>query len=267
MKKHVVVSYIVQTNKLGTEWDGYKFIMLSDYHNNSYGVDTDKVIADIKTCNPDAILIAGDIYTGEAGLDNKNAEYLMEKLSKQYEIYFGLGNHEHRLNVYQEKYGKMYEQFEKHMEKCGVHVLINDSIKLSKGNSAINITGLCIAHSHYRKFKHVPMESGYMEKMLGKSNEEYFQILLAHNPVYFKEYAEWGADLILSGHLHGGMAKIPGFGGVIAPNYRLFPKYDSGMYEEYGSTMILGAGIGTHTINLRPFNPAEIVEITIRSCK
>lgn len=267
MKKHVVVSYTVQTNKLGPEWDGYKFIMLSDYHNNSYGVDADKVLEDIDMLKPEAILVAGDIYTGEAGLDNRHAEYLISELAEKYDVYFGVGNHEHRLGVYPEKYGNMYERFEKFQKKCGVKLLINESIKLTRKNSTICINGLQIDHGYYRKFKRVPMEEGYMEKTLGKAKEEYFQILLAHNPVYFREYAEWGADLILSGHLHGGMAKIPGIGGIIAPNYRLFPKYDSGMYEEYGSTMILGAGIGTHTIHIRPFNPAEIVEVTIQSCK
>lgn len=267
MKRHVVTSYTVNTKKLGKEWDGYKFIMLSDYHNNSYGVNPQKVLSDIDRCKPDSIMIAGDIYTGKAGLDNKAAEDFIRNLSEKHAVYYGVGNHEQRMGTRPEIYGDMYERFVRHMKDCGVKLLLNESHALTRGNSTLNVTGLQIENDFYQKFHYVSMPGKYMEETLGRADEKQFQLLLAHNPVYFKEYADWGADLVLSGHLHGGMAKIPGFGGIIAPNYRLFPKYDSGMYEEHGSIMILGAGIGTHTINMRPFNPAEIVEVTIRTCK
>lgn len=267
LKKHRIVSYSVKTAKLGKEWDGYRFVLLSDYHNNSYGVNPQKVYADIDGIMPDSIMIAGDIYTGKAGLSNKEAEEFVCRLSEKYTVYYGVGNHEQRMGAHPEKYGDMYERFVSHMKKCGVKLLRNESVPLKKGSSVLNITGLEIENDFYKKFQSVSLPHGYLEKTLGKPDREQFQLLLAHNPVYFKEYADWGADLILSGHLHGGMAKIPGFGGIIAPNYRLFPKYDSGMYEEYKSTMILSAGIGTHTINIRPFNPAEIVAVTIHACK
>lgn len=49
---------------------------------------------------------------------------------------------------------------------------------------------------------------------------------------FFDAYAGWGADLTLSGHIHGGIVRIPGIGGVISTSYRLFPKYDGGYYEQ-----------------------------------
>ena len=63
------------------------------------------------------------------------------------------------------------------------------------------------------------MPEGAIKERIGNRDPEAFQVLLAHNPSYMKEYLAWGADLILSGHLHGGMVRIPGIGGVIGPDY------------------------------------------------
>ena len=55
--------------------------------------------------------------------------------------------------------------------------------------------------------------------------------------------------------------KLPFLGGVISPALRLFPKYDGGEFKEGKSTMILGRGLGTHTLPIRIFNPGELVVI------
>ena len=96
---------------------------------------------------------------------------------------------------------------------------------------------------------------------LGEPCAEKYTVLLAHNPDFFPVYAEWGADLVLSGHVHGGMVRIPGWKGVVSPNIRFFPKYDGGKFEEGKSTMILSRGLGMHTIPVRLFNPGELIVI------
>ena len=67
-------------------------------------------------------------------------------------------------------------------------------------------------------------------------------------------YKEWGSDLILSGHLHGGCVRLPGIGGVITPQAFLFPKYSGEMTVEREQTIIVSKGLGTHTFNVRLFN-------------
>ena len=76
--------------------------------------------------------------------------------------------------------------------------------------------------------------------------------------MYFDNYAAWGADLTVSGHLHGGIIRIPGIGGVISPQAKLFPKYDAGHFRKDGKDLIVSRGLGTHTVNIRIFNPAEL---------
>ena len=68
-----------------------------------------------------------------------------------------------------------------------------------------------------------------------------------------------GADLTVSGHVHGGIIRVPLWGkGVASPNIRLFPKYDGGLFFEKGKTMLLSRGLGIHTIPFRLFNPGEL---------
>ena len=63
----------------------------------------------------------------------------------------------------------------------------------------------------------------------------------------------------MAGHVHGGIARVPIWGkGVLSPALRLFPKYDGGIFREGNAVMILSRGMGTHTIPIRVFNPAEL---------
>ena len=68
---------------------------------------------------------------------------------------------------------------------------------------------------------------------------------------------------MLSGHVHGGIMRLPLLGGVLSPSLRFFPKYDGGLFREGGSRMILGRGLGSHTIPVRVFNPGELVVIEL----
>ena len=127
----------------------------------------------------------------------------------------------------------------------------------------IRITGLDMSRDYYKRFKKFPMDSSYLPKSLGKIKEEKYEILLAHNPDYFEEYAAWGADLVFSGHVHGGMMRLPVLGGVVSPAVRLFPKYDGGLFKQGKSTMILSRGLGMHTIPIRIFNPGELILVNL----
>ena len=84
--------------------------------------------------------------------------------------------------------------------------------------------------------------TGNQEKQLETTEnfaDNSYHILLAHNPFYMEAYKEWGADLILSGHLHGGCVRLPGIGGVITPQAFLFPKYSGEMTVEGEQTIIV----------------------------
>ena len=72
---------------------------------------------------------------------------------------------------------------------------------------------------------------------------------------------------VLSGHLHGGIIRLPGIGGLITPQAIPFPKYSGEMTTEGEQTIIVSRGLGTHTINLRFLNEAEMIVIHLRGEK
>lgn len=255
--RFVVVEYEFTDKRIRKDC---RAVLLSDLHNKCYGKENERLIAAIRELKPDMILVAGDIPTAKPGKSLDIAIHLMEELAKDYPIYYGNGNHEHRMKIYPEHYGEMHEEYDKALKEMGVCRLVNTNVTLEE--YGITVFGSEIDKFYYKRFGVQPMEEEYLTSILGSPKEDSYNVLLAHNPDYFPKYASWGADLVLAGHVHGGMVRLPIIGkGVVSPNVRLFPKYDGGLFRENKSNMLLSRGLGMHTIPIRVFNPGEILVI------
>lgn len=231
-------------------------VVLADLHNKSFGKGNERLLGKIHEIHPDMVLIAGDmIYAKPGGDFQKTAEFL-KQLADEYPVFYGIGNHEHRLELYPQVYGTMHSDFWEAVQHKNIVPLINRNVLLEQ--RGICIYGAQIDKFFYKRFSVQHMEKEYLEKLLGEPKENCFNVLLAHNPDYFENYAEWGADLVLSGHVHGGIVRLPFLGGVLSPACRLFPKYDGGLFRKGKCTMLLSRGLGTHTIPVRLFNPGEL---------
>ena len=239
-----------------------KAVVLADLHNKRYGKENERLLQAIDEIRPDMILIAGDILTAKPKASLETAVDLLTKLSGKYPIYYGNGNHEHRLKLYPENYGDMAERYEEALQKIGIRRLVNEHTVLEE--SGICIYGSEIDKLYYKRFGIQPMDPEYLKSLLGQPSAEKYTILIAHNPDYFPKYADWGADLVLAGHVHGGMVRVPIWGkGVVSPNVRLFPKYDGGEFTLGKTRMLLSRGLGMHTIPIRLFNPGEVLEVDL----
>ena len=235
-------------------------VVITDLHNKSFGRNNELLLAAIREQTPDFILVGGDIPTAKPGKSLDIAISFLRELTKEYTVYYANGNHEHRMKLYPETYGDMWERYESALKELGVKLLVNEKVELPE--CGLCIYGSEIEKKYYIRFKTAQMDESYMESILGKKEEKYYNILLAHNPDYFPQYAVWGADLVLSGHVHGGMVRIPFWGkGVVSPKVSFFPKYDGGVFRQGNSTMLLGRGLGMHTIPVRTFNPGELLVI------
>jgi hypothetical protein len=242
-----------------------RFVMISDLHNKVYGNKNDKILEAVDKINPDFVILAGDLVTSKPHEDMTPGISLINDLAKKYKVYYGLGNHESKLKWESYKFENMYEVLKTSTDKENIIRLENDAATLPEYN--INITGLDLGLQYFAHFRLRKMEDGYLEKTLPKLDKSKCNLLIAHNPDYFEEYAQWGADLVLSGHVHGGIMKLPLVGGVIAPSYRIFPKYDGGIFRSGKTTMLLGRGMGSHTLPFRFFNPAELYAVTLKPLK
>ena len=256
--RFVVVRYQIKNNKIKGK---FRAVVLADLHDKQYGKENALLLSEIERLQPDCIWIAGDIPTAVPGRKLDRALHFLEALGAKYPICYGNGNHEQRMKLYPETYGNMAEEYAKGLEKTGISPLVNESHEIKDYNMVV--FGVEIGREYYKRFSTLSMDEAYLEGLLGKVDPNRFNVLLAHNPDYFDAYASWGADLVLAGHVHGGMVRIPGWKGVVSPAVRLFPKYDGGMFKKEHSIMILSRGLGMHTIPIRLFNPAEIVVVEL----
>lgn len=257
------VHFEIQSPKL-RDMDEKKIIFLSDLHNHVYGEENGELLDAIKKEEPDFIFIGGDVLVSNDKQSYMPALQFVKKLAPICPVYYANGNHEQRLKEKPEKYNLSYAAYRRILQEAGAHFLENDSQEFDWNGIPVRLTGLEIPLGCYKHFRNVKLYEHELEEIIGESKENVFEILMAHNPTYVNVYREWGADLILSGHLHGGTVRLPVIGGIIAPNFHIFPKYSGDMYEVGDTTVVVSKGLGTHTINIRLFNPAELVVLHLK---
>ncbi|MCD7842186.1 MAG: metallophosphoesterase, partial [Lachnospiraceae bacterium] len=236
-----------------------RVVVLADLHDTVYGTDNAQLYAAVKEQKPDLILIAGDMVTASRRADFGASAALLEALAAEFPVYYGMGNHESRIAERSAEYGFRYEDYQRRLLKAGVVFLEDDSLTLPQFHIVLHGLELEECYYHQKGKKRLPTD--YLRHKFGMAEESYFHLLIAHNPDYFPQYAEWGADLTVSGHVHGGIVRLPVLGGVISTSFRLFPKYDGGLFTFQGTAMVISRGLGSHTIPLRMFNPGECVVI------
>lgn len=258
--------YIIKNQKIPKEFDGYNIVQVSDLHSKSFGKNNEKLLKKISELKPDIVVITGDLVDGE----NNNYDValdFMRKLVELYRVYYIIGNHEQKalLKKYKQEYKKIY--FSKLHEMDFVN-LDNKKVEIQRGSSYINLYGLTVPYSCYKylfqKDENTDIDRGFLEKSLGELDKNQYNILLSHTPFYFEEFEKWGADLILCGHVHGGIIRLPFVGGLLSPNREFLPKYDLGEYIKNKSTMIVSKGLGGSKVLIRINCKPEVVSIKLK---
>lgn len=251
------VHYHLQSKKLRAP---VKIVMLADLHNQLYGEHNAILLENIRNQCPDFVCLAGDILTGHPNAPYAAAQETVKALAKEYPVFYGLGNHEARIKHHPEIYGTRYEDYMAPLKILGVRVLENENAAITIGKNHFRIYGYDLPMKYFEKFNRYVFDEKQIEEVLGKCevSDDCYSILLAHNPVYFKQYAAWGAQLTLSGHLHGGLIRLPFIGGIITPQVKLFPRYSAGEYSIGEKKMVVSRGLGTHAVLIRLNNPPEL---------
>lgn len=262
MRDFQVTHYSVKSEKISAESGGFTFAVISDLHSNSYGIDLHRLNREIDAVKPDAVLLTGDIFNRSYKEQPSDTLKYLVTLAKHFPVFYGIGNHEYDMKIEPEEYGYKYQTIKEYLEGSGIVFLEDETVFLEKGNDRIALSGVMIDSVFYKRNAPV-MGSGLMDMHLGMPDTENFNLLLAHNPDYFRNYSEWGADLVLSGHLHGGTIRFPNKGGLISPRFKIFPEYDGGIYKNRKSTMIVSRGMGAHTVKLRINNKPELIILKV----
>lgn len=269
--RFIFVEYLIESPKIKREM---LIPLLSDLHSQSYGPGNEKLIRAILSKKPYCVLSCGDLYTSSKKASIEPALDLLEGLSLKVPVIISEGNHESKTRIQPKYFKGRYEDYCNRVDEIskrgkGIVRLLNESAYVLDPDTdepLLCVTGFSLENQYFKHFRHVPLPKGYIYERLSAPSEDMFNVLLAHNPLYSEYYAEWGADLVLSGHLHGGVVRLPHIGGVLCPDYSLFPKYDGGVYSlgEGRTRLIVSKGLGTHTIPIRLWNPAEIPLIRLK---
>lgn len=258
-----VTHYDIKSEKLNKSNHERKIVFISDLHNNRYGKNNEKLLATVKEQNPDLILIGGDMLVGKADVSSKVAESFVARLTEICPVYYANGNHEQRMKVYPETFGTAFQEYKDRLIKSGVTFVENENVDFNWDGCQVKIHGLEIPVKYYKKFCKQTLPVDVVREQIGEPELNCYNILLAHNPTYVSTYLEWRADLILSGHFHGGVVRIPKLGGIITPQWHMFPKYSGELTKENEKYVVVSKGLGAHTLKIRFLNPAEIVVLHI----
>lgn len=264
-KTHLdVVRYEIQTDKLGPAWTDFKAVFLSDLHDNSFGEDNEELLLAIADEKPDLVLIGGDMLIVKEWRDPDFAplEQFYKQLAGRYPVYYALGNHEQRMKQEPMAYPGWWEAYRDVLKRSNLHMLVNKSAAIKRGEETLRISGLTLPRECYRKGRIPAVSSGYIDKKIGKASRTDYELLLAHTPLFSDAYAKWGADLVLSGHFHGGTIRIPGLGGVMTPQLQFFSPLARGCVRKGNTQIIVSGGLGTHSINIRLNNLPQLVVLT-----
>lgn len=240
-----VTSYDYYTDKITDNEEGYKIIQISDLHNKQFGKKNKFLLNVIKNEAPDIIVTTGDIIDNN---EHKWSDLLhfFNKLTKIAPVYWEIGNHENYMTKARLK--KLINE----LTKIGVIVIDNRYEQITE-----NIYLIGINDNNRADYT--------LQNIINKLDTKSLKIALEHRPHLLKHYANQGADLVLSGHAHGGQWQIPFIKqGIFAPDQGIFPKLTTGKHKYKNTTMFISRGLGGPEKPPRIFNGPEIVKIIIK---
>lgn len=258
LRKFTVTHYELPMEGLGRE---VRLAVLADLHGFSYGKHNSRLAEAVRGARPDAVLIAGDMVTSREAWTFARALDTLGQLVEIAPVYYAMGNHETRCEISRFT-SSAFRKYCRDATALGVTFLRNKNIRLSV-EDGLWLAGLEAPLAFFEKGGKKALPMRLLADLLGPPHREGIQLLLAHNPAYGEQYAKWGADLTICGHNHGGLVRIPGLGGVVSPQFELFPKYGEGMHEIGGRHLITSRGLGTHTFHIRIRNRAELVIVRL----
>lgn len=250
-----VTHYTFSSSRVSARLDGYRIVQISDLHNKNFGRKQQHLINKIKELQPDMIVVTGDIVDSNHTNIDVAITFLEEAVNLA-PCYYITGNHELWLD------DTLYEKLINQIKNTGTTILDNEVVEINHNEKDDTVEDTT-------DFVMIGLDDG---SLLGNTlhelskdiNTQKFVLLLAHEPQNMSFYSKENVDLILSGHAHGGQFRLPGIGGMIAPDQGLFPEYTEGLHVKNDVSMIISRGLGNSIIPLRILNQPEIVCVELK---
>ena len=240
------------------ELSGLRMVLLSDLHCNPLICGNDRVIQRIAAEKPDVILLAGDMISKYGKKENRRVPAFLKKLTELAPVVYGMGNHEEVLRT---NFPEQFAAYAEEVRKMGIYFPDNEVVSLVLQGKNVDFAGLTLKHEYFYKRVRRSLPAEALEELTVWNRSR--TILLAHMPDFFSDYVPF-APLIVAGHNHGGIIRLPKVGGIISPQL-YYPSYTRGCYTIEDSTLVVSAGIGSHSLPARLFNRVEYCVINTKS--
>lgn len=234
-------------------FDGFTIVQLSDLHNKRFGQNQIRILRQVEALEPDVICITGDLIDKRRTtvFTMGDALELCRGALRFAPVYYVPGNHEASF--------PMYPFLKKQMKSMGVQVLENQAAILYRGRESLRIAGVddpkFFGERKTKQMQNLIQATGQWDGI--------FTVLLSHRPEELENYSVSGADLVLTGHAHGGQFRIPKIGPVYVPNQGFFPPLAQGVHQCGKTTMVISRGLGNSAFPQRIFNRPEIVRVVL----
>ena len=260
-----ISKYTVESKELPEYFDGYRVVHISDWHETMYGKNNHRLIKKIKKLKPDIIFLTGDLVV-KTHRDIEKTKQFLKDLNFCKSFYVS-GNHELMLNH------ELFEELYKTLEENNVTILDNRYEAFGSEGSQIHLYGI-MYDTTIERARHELSDEDFFKfgrqrytPFLQNMHKENFNILLVHDPLNYKLYADLDMDLIYSGHLHGGGIRLFGYGLAWPKKKIIFSKLAGGIMDVGNAKMIISRGCGNSAIPVRIFNPPEISLTILKSKK
>ena len=273
IKKESIKSYKIK--------DNIRLVFLSDLHEKVFDDDNEKLIDDIFNNNSEHIILGGDmIINSRSKLNNEylkidNTIEFLTKIKNKNEksnkkIYYAFGNHELRLKYSNDEVKRnIFHQLVDHIKYCNINIIDDNYYDL---DSDTRLYAISIFKGFYNKSfifnkKSKLLNNEIIKERIGEIDKNKLNIILSHSPDYAENLIEYGFDIVLSGHYHGGLIRFPIIGTIFSPDLMLFPKYNYGLYKKDNKYIYVTNGLGEHFINIRFLNVPSFLELEILNGK
>lgn len=242
-----VSRYEYASEKVDRELDGFTIVQISDLHNHRFGPGQSRLMEAAAGLEPDLIVITGDIVDCHR-TDLAPALELVRGLAALAPVYYVTGNHEWVLP------SQVRGELLAGLEEAGAVVLENRTASIRSGEGGFTLLGLSDEN----------LTDGTLEGLMQDVPAGELTVLLAHEPQHWDRYAAAGADLVFSGHAHGGQVRLPLVGGLFAPGQGVLPELTEGVHTAGEAALAVSRGLGNSVFPLRLFNRPEVVALTLR---
>jgi predicted MPP superfamily phosphohydrolase len=247
--QHEVTNVLCPIRNLPQQLHGFTIAFISDIH-SSINMMKDEMIKYVNIVNSlqcDMILVTGDFVNSQTDEVYPFAE-AFSSLSAPHGVYGVMGNHDF--------FAPQPETVAKEVDACGVKLLRNDNVLISKNGGSFYLIGIDDVGRTERAAEKLEIAARNTLMKIPK-------LAMIHRPYFLQQAADANIDLVLSGHTHGGQVVFARFGNATIAPASLASRYVWGNYKIGNTQMYVNRGIGTVGLPIRLNCPPEITKVTL----